>query len=80
MNPDFKQFDDEAFIITRLAQHGKSISTGTVDNGTRKERLREAIIESGKEFTIIQRDATGKPETYSQAFERVYHEPLSPKR
>lgn len=79
MNPVFKQLDDETFIIAHLPQHATSISIGVVDNATRKGRIREAIIGSGKESAIIQHAADGQPETFAQAFERVYHEPLSPK-
>ena len=73
----FHNFDVEAFFITRLAQHGTSISLGKTDPDIRKERIRDAIIDNQRECTIVGKFAGAtKVETYQQLFERHYGEPL----
>jgi hypothetical protein len=77
----FKRFDAEAFIVRRLAEHGKGVFAGITDPDERRERIRFAIIEGGLDCTIIGRKHDSKkPETYAEAFERLYGEPLEPKR
>jgi hypothetical protein len=73
----FDNFDVESFFVLRLAQQGTSIAIEIATPEQRKQRVREAIIESGKEFVIIGAAPNGKPETYAQCFERHYREPLS---
>jgi hypothetical protein len=76
----FKQFDAESFIVRRLADHGKGVFAGITDPDERRERIRFAIINGGLDVTIIGRKAdTKRPETYAEAFERLYGEPLEPK-
>jgi hypothetical protein len=73
----FHDFDVEAFFVTRLAQHGASITIGRTDTKIRKERIRKAILDNKREFTIIGQFAgSTKAETYKQLFERHYGEPL----
>ena len=73
----FTDFDVEAFFVTRLAQHGTSITIGRTDPQIRKERIRKAILDNKREFTIIGAFAgSKKAETYQQLFERHYGEPL----
>jgi hypothetical protein len=75
----FHDFDVEAFFVTRLAQHGASITLGRTDTNTRKERIRKAILDNKREYTIIGQFSTSrKAETYQQLFERHYGEPLLP--
>ena len=74
----FHDFDVEAFFVTRLAQHGTSITIGRTDPKIRKDRIRKAILDNKREFTIIGQFAgSRKAETYKQLFERHYGEPLS---
>lgn len=74
----FNDFDVEAFFVTRLAQHGSSITIGTTNPQIRKDRIRRAIIDHKREFIIIGQFAgSKKAETYQQLFERHYGEPLS---
>jgi len=74
----FHEFDVEAFFVARLAQHGTSITIGPTDPKIRKERIRKAILDNKREFTIIGQFADSKKaETYQQLFERHYGEPLS---
>jgi hypothetical protein len=74
----FKAFDVEAHFAKRLADHGKRVFEGATDPQLRKERIRQAIIESRMDCTVIGRNAAGKPETYAQLFERHFGEPLQP--
>jgi hypothetical protein len=76
---DFKHFDVEMYFARRLGEHGKSIFTGLSDPTITKARIRQAIIDSRLDCTIIGRAPNGKPETYAQSFERFYNEPLHPK-
>lgn len=76
----FKAFDAEAYFAKRLADHGKRVFEGTTDPALRKARIRQAIIDSAMDCTIIGKNAAGKPETYQQAFERHFGEPLVPSR
>lgn len=65
----------EAWLAKRLGEHGAGVFTGLTDPDIRRERIREAITANLLELVII--GATDrKPETYEQAFERVYGEPL----
>jgi hypothetical protein len=74
----FKDFDIEEFLVKRLAEHRRQISAGVTDPALRRERIRTAIIEAGLECVIVGRAPGGRPETYAQAFERYYREPLQP--
>jgi len=76
---DFKSFDVEMYFARRLGEHGKRIFTGLSDPTITKDRIRQAIIDSHVDCTIIGRAPNGKPETYAQSFERFYGEPLHPK-
>lgn len=77
----FKQFDAESFIVRRLAEHGKGVFAGVTDPDERRERIRFAIINGGLDVAIIGRKHdTKKPETYAEAFERLYGEPLEPRQ
>jgi hypothetical protein len=76
----FKEFDAEVLFAKRLADHGKRVFEGTTDPALRKARIRQAILDSNMDCTIIRTDAKGKPETYAQLFERHFNEPLVPTR
>jgi hypothetical protein len=66
-------------FVKRLHDHGKELGTAT-DPDDLRERIRYAIIECGLDAVIFGKTETGKPETYAQAFERFYGEPLEPKQ
>lgn len=75
---EFQSFDAEMYFAKRLGEHGKRVFTGLTDPTITKERIRQAIIDSKVDCTIIGRAPNGKPETYSQSFQRFYGEPLVP--
>lgn len=75
-DPIFPQLDAEAFIVKRLKDHGAQIFQGVTDSAERRQRIRKAIIDAGLDRTIVGRNSAGKTETYSQTFERAFHEPL----
>lgn len=66
----------EAWLATRLGNHGAEVFIGLTDCDTRRERIRTAILEHGFECVLIGANER-KPETYAQAFERVYAVPLT---
>jgi hypothetical protein len=70
--------EDIAFV-KRLAEHGRALASAA-DLEEMRERIRYAILECGLEYVIFRSSAAGKTETYAQAFEAHYHEPLEPKR
>jgi hypothetical protein len=74
----FKDFDAEEFFVKRLRDHRRQIHSGITDPEERRERIRYAILEGGLDCAIIGKSKTGKSETYAQAFERHYGEPLQP--
>lgn len=73
-----KQLADELWFVGRLRDHLAQIFTGDTDPATRRERLRRAIVNAELESVILGKHA-GKSETYANAFERLYGEPLQPK-
>lgn len=75
----FKTFDAEMFFVRRLKEHGKRVLEGVTTSEITKERIRQALIDAKVDCTICGRNAAGKAETYAQAFERHFGEPLEPK-
>jgi hypothetical protein len=74
----FKDFDAEMFFVKRLGDHGRHVHDGITDRDERRERIRYAIIDGKLDCAIIGKHPSGKAETYAQAFERYYTEPLIP--
>jgi hypothetical protein len=74
----FDKLDREMRLVERLAAHGAHVFDGNTDEPTRKERIRIAIQhhDLGPVLTGL-RDPNGRPLTYSQAFQRLYLEPLN---
>lgn len=68
----------EAWLIHRLGDHGRHVEDGVTDVTVRRERIRAAILEGTLDTVVVGRAASGKPETYAEAFERLYGEPLAP--
>jgi hypothetical protein len=76
----FKGLDAELFLERRLHEHGHPIFAGITDPDERRERIRYSIIDAGLDVAIVGRNpSTKKPETYAEAFARLYGEPLEPK-
>ena len=70
----------EKFIVDNLRAKGIFIYPVS-DQFPMKERLRRAIIDNKIDFVILGRNsATKKCETFAQAFERLYNDPLEPKQ
>lgn len=70
------QMDGELWLSRRLILHGVDLHAGTTDTNLRKDRAREAIKSHGLECVICGRGPDSKPNTYAQAFERLYGEKL----
>ena len=66
-------------FVKRLADHRVTLPAGLTDPEELRERIRYAILGCGLEPVIFGRGPDGKTETYAQAFECHYHEPLEPK-
>lgn len=76
----FALIDAELWLVGRLRDHIAQIFTGGTDPEIRRERIRRAIIAAELSAVILgKNNATGKAETYADAFERLYHQPLQPK-
>lgn len=72
----FKKLDAEMWLLGRLQHHIAQVFTGETDTDVRRERVRRAIILGELEQIILGKRAGGGSETYAQAFERLYGEPL----
>lgn len=70
--------DGELWLARRLGKHGVLVVfEGDTDPETRKERMRQAILDRGLAPVICGRGRDGKPNTYALAFERLYGEYLN---
>lgn len=76
LNLGAKQLSDELWFVGRLRDHLAQIFTGDTDPDTRRERIRRAIVNAEIQTVILGKNAAGKPETYADAFQRLYGEPL----
>lgn len=61
-------------FVKRLNEQRRPIA-----HGTSIEQIRAAILAGGVDWAIFGRAPNRKPETYAQAFERLFGEPLVPK-
>lgn len=68
MKPAF--FDGETELARRCGI--ADIYAGDTSSDSRRERVRAAVLE--RDPAIAWRGPTGKPETYAEAFARVYGE------
>lgn len=73
---DLQRLDAEAWLIGRMEEHGVRVEDGVTSWDIRRDRIRAAIITFGLSEVIIGRSKDQKSETYRQAFERFYDEPL----
>jgi hypothetical protein len=78
MNAQFKTIDAEMWLLGRLQHHLAQVFTGATDPDVRRERVRRAIILGELDSIILGKRAGGGSETYAQAFERLYGQPLHP--
>lgn len=76
---EFKPLDAELWLVGRLRDHIAQIFTGDTDPAVRKERIRRAIVNAELQSVILGKNAAGKTENYTEAFERLYGEPLKRK-
>ena len=70
-----KDLSAAAMFIKRLTEHRRPVPP---DAG--REQIRTAIIAGGVDWAIFGRAPDRKPETYAQAFERLFGEPLVPRK
>jgi hypothetical protein len=77
---EFRHFDAESYFVKRLGEHGQTVYLVRTDPDDRRERIRAAIMVGHLECTILGRRSDGKPENYADAFERLYGEPLTPRK
>lgn len=70
--------DAEMWLAGRMREHGvDSVFDGVTDSDVRKQRFRQHIIEGGLEMVMACHAQDGRTaETYAEAFERIYGEPL----
>ena len=68
MSPAF--FDGETELARRCGI--ENIFAGDTTTESRRERVREAVL--GLDPAIAWRGPTGKPETYAEAYARIYGE------
>lgn len=68
---------DELWLVKRLGQHGSAILEGVTTPEDRRARIRNSIISHGLAAVIVGRGKDRQPQTYAQAFERLYGERLS---
>ncbi len=75
----FRELDADLFMAYQIFRAGRSpnVLQGVTSSAERKARIREAILAYRFETRFLL-DARGKPteETFAQAFERLYREPL----
>lgn len=69
MKPAF--FDGERELAKRCGV--EDIYAGDTTTDSRRERVRALVLE--RDPVIAWRGPTGKPETYAEAFARIYGEP-----
>lgn len=75
----FKSFDAETWLAKRVAQLLAAAFSGDTEIALRKARFRRAILAGGIDLAIAGKAPSGKTETVSELFERIYGEPLTPK-
>jgi len=71
------KIDHEIWLLERIREHGGRLDAfdGDSDVPERCRRMRAAILASSLQ-AVVAGNRGGKTETYAQAFERLYGEPL----
>ncbi len=62
--------ENEEWLAKRLGDHGLHLGLTTVES--RRERIREGILKVGPQVIAGRHPKTGKAETYSECFARLY--------
>lgn len=76
----FRDLSTAEQFVKRFLDHRHPLALEGCDEAQHREQIRAAhIVATGSDSTIIGRAPDRKPETYAQAFERYYGEPLEPK-
>ncbi len=77
----FTMLEGERWLVARLAAHRRPVMLrGHEDDAGRREQIRKTIVDTGCQDTVLGRKPGGGAETYASAFERIYREPLDPKK
>lgn len=80
MTDDAKPLLGEIWMLERLTEHCRAMRnafTGITDATLRKQRLRQAISVHGLDLAVCGRDPSSKkPQTFAEAFQRLYGEKL----
>lgn len=77
----FQQFRTECHFDARLQKdRGLRIQDGDTTPEIRRERIRKAIVDCNLSDCRFGRRRDGVVETYREAFERFYQQPLQPKQ
>lgn len=75
-----RHLDAESWLARRLDQFRegtyRAVFAGLTDTSTRRERMRDAILDLNLGLVIAGRGQDGKPETFGEVFQRLYREPL----
>jgi hypothetical protein len=74
-----EQLAAHAWLWQRITRHLNDIFEGLTDIAVRRERFRRVILNAGLGPVIVGRH-DGKPETYTECFERLFGEPLEPSK
>jgi hypothetical protein len=73
MSADLKHDMGEMWLARRCGDFGH-VFGGVTDPALRQQRIREAIREGALEETICGRGKDGRPETFREAYTRLYGE------
>lgn len=74
---DLDAFDAENAFLKRLKDHRAHVYP-ICEAYPAQERIRRAILDSKLDWVSFGKNPEGKPETYAQAFERMFCVPLDP--
>lgn len=72
----FSEFDAEFWLARRCSELLAAVFTGDTVKELRKARIRRAILAGGLEHVVAGKGPSGKTETLSELFRRVYEEEL----
>jgi len=74
----FARLDADLFLANQLFRHGRpaSVLSGVTDAAARRERIRSEIVDHGLGAALVRYRRDRPAETLSEAFTRLYGEPL----
>lgn len=76
----FPDYDAEVALAADLKHYGRRIFDGRSDPTERCKRVRAAIIAANLAHRITASSAESRPERFSEAFKRIYKQPLQPEQ